>query len=125
MKKLLTMCLLILAGGMVNAQESKPVAKVESAQKLTEFRKAGKYEFELPATASAEEVKKTAAYYTQYFAVAFDDKTKKATLTLTANENINRQVMERFLISNQVREIQLDGETYKVQDFFNKFVKEK
>lgn len=125
MKKLLTMCLLIFAGGMVHAQESTPVAKVESAQKMAEFKQAGKYEFELPASATAEEVKKTATYYTQYFTVRFDDKTKKATLTLTANESMNRQVMERFLISNKVREISMDGETYKVQEFFNKFVREK
>jgi hypothetical protein len=123
MKKLLTMCLLILAGGMVNAQEMKSTAKVESAQKIADFKKSGKYEFELPAATTAAGVKKTAAYYTQYFTVQFDDKTKKATLVLTQNEPMNRQVMERFLISNEVREILMDGQTYKVQPFFTEFVK--
>jgi len=123
MKKFLTIVLVAFLGGTVNAQQAPVKAKVESADKFAAGKKKGKYEFQLPASATKASVAQAASYYTQYFTVTFDESSKKAKLTMVQDDTPGRQVIVRFLVSNNVREITMDGKDYEVQTFFENYIK--
>ena len=123
MKKFLTIVLAVFLGGTAFAQEAPAKAKVESAEKFAADKRNGKFEFQLPETATAENVKKTAAYYTQYFTVNFDQKTKKAKLTMLQTDEKSKHVIVRFLVSNDVKEVTMDGKDYKTEEFFQQYIR--
>ncbi len=122
MKKFLTIVLAAFLGGTAFAQQAPAKAKVESAEKFAAAKSKGTYEFQLPESVTAESVKKTSAYYTQYFTVNFDEKTKKAKLTMVQTDDKAKHVIVRFLVSNNVKEITMDGKDYSVDDFHYKFI---
>ena len=106
-----------LQAAAVPAQDAK--AKVESAAKFSAEKAKGNFNFQLPATATTEAVNKAAGYYKQYFTVVYNDKTKNAKITMIENDSRGRHVIVRFLVSNGVREISMDGKDYSIDDFWS------
>lgn len=122
MKKVLTIVLAAFLGGSALAQDAPAKAKVESAAKFNAAKGKGTYVFELPAGATAESVKKTASYYTQYFTVNFDEKTKKAELNMVQTDEKAKHVIVRFLVSNNVQAVTMDGKDYTPEEFFKEHI---
>lgn len=102
------------------AQDSK--AKIENAEKFAANKAKGLYEFQLPAGTTAESVKKTSSYYTQYFTVNYDAKTRNAKLSLLQTDEKAKHVIVRFLVSNNVKEITMGGKDYTTEEFFKEHI---
>lgn len=107
------------------AQDAPKKAKVESAAKFEAGKSSGTYEFQLPASATAESVKKNSSYYTQYFTVNFDDKTKNAKVKMVQTDEKAKHVIVRFLVANGVTEVTMDGKDYHVEDFYQQHIAKK
>lgn len=122
MKKIVTILFTALLGSAVYAQDATITANVKSATEFQAGKKAGKFEFQLPATVTAETVKKSANYYTQYFTVDFNEKTRKAVITMVQNDEQARHVIVRFMISSGIDSISMGGTVYTLDDFWKKHI---
>lgn len=122
MRKIVTILFAALLGSAVYAQDATNTATVKSATEFQAGKKTGTYTFELPATVTTETVKKSANYYTQYFTVDFNEKTRKAVIKMVQNDEQGRHVIVRFMISNGIDSISMDGKVYTVDDFWKKHI---
>lgn len=118
MKKILLILTVVLSSIAATAQETATT----TAASLTKGKTSGVFEFALPASVTAEQVEKAKSYYTQYFTVAFDQKSHQAVLTMTKNEPINRRVMHRFLVTLNVQTIKVDSEDYTFDALYDKYL---
>ena len=123
MKKILTLVLVAFIGGTAMAQDAPLKAKVESAEKFTATKDKGVFVFQMPSTVTAEQVKAAADYYTQYFTVNFDAKTKNAKITMVKNDEVSKHVIARFLITTGVKEITMSEKNYAIEAFYQEFIK--
>ena len=123
MKKLLTILLVAFLGGSLNAQQAPQKAKVESAEKFAAGKKKGKFEFQLPATATKATVDQTASYYVKHFTVSFDESAKKAKVTMVQNDAESRLIILRFLVANDISHVTMDGKDYDVETFYADYIK--
>jgi hypothetical protein len=124
MKKIALLVLLSFFGLQLNAQEEVSYkAKVESMDKIIKSRNTGIYEFQFPTSMNADEISKNAAYYTQYFTVDHDKSTGKVIIKMVENNERNRMVINRFFVSNRVREVVMEGTTYSFEKFYEDFLK--
>lgn len=124
MKKIFAAALIIFTGMTAFAQDNGVLrVKAGTEKALAQSKETGVYEFQLPTSVTAEEVAKNSAYYTQYFTVDFDAKTSKATLTMVNNDEQSRHVVLRFLISNNIKEVDVNGKVLTAEVFFTKYMK--
>lgn len=122
MKKFLIVALVAFLAGTVEAQEVQLKAKVENAAQFAAEKSKGNFEFQLPATATAEAVSEKASYYTQYFTVEFNEKTKKAKIKMVQDDSRSRRVIVRFLVSNEIRTVSMEGKDYLVDEFYKQYI---
>lgn len=122
MKKIGTILFAALLGSAVYGQDATNTANVKSATEFQAGKKSGTYAFELPATVTTETVKKSASYYTQFFTVDFNEKTRKAVITMIQNDEQAKHVIVRFMISNGINSISMNGTVYTVDDFWKKHI---
>lgn len=123
MKKILTLVLIAFIGGSVIAQEAPSTAKIQSAEKFTASKVNGIYVFQMPSSVTAEQIKKSASYYSQYFKVDFDAKSHDAKITMVKNDDVSKHVIVRFLVANGIKEINMTGKNYDVESFFRDYIK--
>ena len=123
MKKILTLVLIAFIGGSVIAQEAPSTAKIQSAEKFTASKVNGIYVFQMPGSVTAEQIKKSAGYYSQYFTVDFDAKSHDAKITMVKNDDLSKHVIIRFLVTNGIKEINMTGKNYDVESFFRDYIK--
>lgn len=83
----------------------------------------GEFVFVFGADASAEEINKNANYYTDYFTVSFSDATKTAIITMVDNSEMGRRVITRFLLSNGIKSVAIDGKEHTLNDFYDTYLK--
>ena len=83
----------------------------------------GVFEIELPGDVLSEDVEKHAGYYTSYFSVDFDATTNIAKIIMVENTPSARRVINRFLLSNGVKEIDYDGKKHTLNDFYSTYLK--
>lgn len=93
-----------------------------NSKSLVEEVQKGSFEFEIPKSISADEVKRSADYYTDYFTVEFDEATGKATINMKENTPSRRRVIIRFLLSSGITTIDFEGKEYPLNDFYDKFL---
>lgn len=119
MKKIVSIAIFSILTTLGFSQEAGYLqAKTESESVLQKSKSSGLYEFQFPTSLDKATVEKNAAFYTDYFSVQFDDKTKIAKLKMNENNEINRRVILRFLLSNNIKEINLDGKIESVEVFY-------
>ncbi len=123
MKKILTLVLITFLGGTLSAQEAPSVAKIQNAEKFTASKDKGLYVFQMPSSVTADQVKKAASYYTQYFTVEFDAKAHDAKITMLKNDDVSKHVIVRFLVTNGIKEINMTGKNYDVETFFQDYIR--
>lgn len=117
-------CSFIFAVGLSTvsiAQEG--VAVSPSKTEITAGKTSGKFKFVLPEGTKAEDVAQNSKYYEYYFTVAYDEKTRVADITMVTNDEKARSVIMRFLVSNQVEKLNVDGTLVSVSDYFEKYLK--
>jgi hypothetical protein len=117
MKNLVYTFFVIIGFSMMSfAQESDEIAVSQGKQELVNSKMDGVYEFTF-ASQTAEEIKKSASYYTNYFTVVYDESSKVATITMIENDPKGRAVIMRFLSASGARYIDVDGTMISTSEF--------
>jgi hypothetical protein len=121
MKHVLFGILFFLTGSISFAQTANSATSL-STKNLTEGISIGKIELILPSQLSSEDVASNAKYYEQFFLVEFNAKNHVATFKMVLNTPDSRRVILRFLSANQIQIVVVDGKSYQLQDFYQKFL---
>ncbi len=124
MKKIFAIALVALSTSIGFAQDGGVLkANAGTLKSIEAAKTSGTFEFILPESITAEQVANAAKYYTQYFKVNFDAKSHKAKIVMEYNQPDSRFVIMRFLVSNNIKEIVMDGKTYNLEVFFTNYMK--
>lgn len=120
MKKIITVAILSLICNFTFAQSSPKTTAVVKESSFVANKVNGEFNFQMPEGTSPENIVKTANYYTAYFTVKYDLKSRIANIKMV-EENSNGVIL-RFLISNDIKTISYDGKEYEVENFVGNFV---
>ncbi len=120
MKKLIVVFIGVVLFGMGTfAQTAEFKGSADSFQATVAE---GLFEVKMPESTEVSEVERTSAYYTNYFTVEYDADTKIAVVQMVDNTPDNRRVINRFLLSNGVKDISFDGSNYSINQFYTQFM---
>lgn len=101
-------------------------AKVQgTAAELKAGLSANHIAFIMPNEVTADKVKSSAAYYTDYFTVGYNADSHTATIQFVTAGNIEvaRRVVTRFLLSCGVRNVNFENKDYTIMQFYTEFLK--
>ena len=98
------------------AQEANEIAVSEGSEELAKSKVDGDYVFVLNGKTEAD-ISGSAAYYTQYFKVNFDESSQTAKIEMVENDSRSRSVIVRFLVASGVRYVDVDGKPISINDF--------
>ena len=117
MKKIVfTLTLLVGFATVSFAQEANEIAVSEGSEELAKSKVDGDYILVLSGKTEAD-ISGSAAYYTQYFKVNFDESSQKAKIEMVENNARSRSVIVRFLVASGVRYVDVDGKSISINDF--------
>lgn len=119
MKKLFVLSALLLSSVFVFSQTATLEGNKESLKRNVEV---GVFQITMPSSVSEEDVKKAKGYYTDYFTVNYTKETRLATIEMLENTPKARRVITRLLLSLSVKEVNIDGKDYTLNDFYNTFL---
>lgn len=119
MKKLITVLATILLSFSLFSQSAEIKGDEASFKKDVT---SGNIEIIFPEAADAESIKKSSEYYEDYFTVDYNADTRLAKITMVDNSSQSRRVINRLLLSNNVRTIDFNGESYSINDFYSKYL---
>lgn len=123
MKKLIfTFVTLFVVAGYTQAQQANQVLIQVGKESVKEKINAGSLEVFFNVNKNATEIRTNANYYVSYFKVNYDEKTGRAMITFIDESQMSRKVVERFLISNQITEVVINGKPMPVQNFMDQFL---
>ena len=97
------------------------VTKVKS--ELIQGKKDGKFSFFLPEIYTEKDVEQNSSYYKLYFSVSFNENTHEAIVNMKTNDEKSRHIISRFLTSFGIDYIQTDDKLYRIEEFYNAFLK--
>ncbi len=118
MKYFLLACM--LGASALFAQQSVNVSFTQSKEEIKASAKEGIVSFSISG-ATAEEVKKSASYYLEYFTISSLEQKNNAldvTLRLTSEDPMNRKVVHRMFVMLQVEKIEHQKTPYGLEEFF-------
>ncbi|HLW30313.1 MAG TPA: hypothetical protein VKX29_05605 [Brumimicrobium sp.] len=119
MKKIITLISIITLAFGSFAQ----IANVEgSKDALNKSLSANFIEFVMPKDVTAENINKSAQFYTDYFTVEYNADNKVARVNLLNSDGTGRRVITRFLLSTGVRGVNFDGQDYSIMEFYTNFL---
>jgi len=98
------------------------VATVKSAQELIDLKKTGVCVINLPGEYTKAEIADRAKYYTTYFTVDYNEKTKGVTIKMVENEARSRQVIERFMVACGIEKLQIGDELVATSEIFSRYL---
>jgi hypothetical protein len=113
----------VLISGFSFSQDKIFEAKVANSADFMTNKSKGEFYFTLPSTTKKETVDKNAAFYTKFFSVQYDEQSHLVTIKMVQNDENSRHIISRFLISNKISQINMDGTLYKVDEFYEKKIK--
>jgi hypothetical protein len=119
MKKLIVLTLVSLASVFSYGQKVA-TATPEALQKA---KTSGVIVFGVPADITAAEVDGVKNYYKQYFTTTLDEKKHEITLTLINNDEMSKQVVNRLMVSLDIRDYKVDGSELSFDEVFEKYLK--
>lgn len=105
------------------AQEHSGVVVASSITELAASKENGKYVFQFPEGISSESVEQTTKYYTHYFEVQYDGSSRKVILTMVNNDEKSRSVIGRFFVANSIDNVNVEGTSMTVGEFFENYLK--
>ena len=106
-----------------HCQDASNLALVKSKLEILKSKENGSYVFTLPKGTTKEKVEQSAKYYTIYFNVIFDEKTFEAKINMITNDEKSRHVICRFLVSNEIEIINMEGQEFVVEEFYKQYMK--
>ena len=115
--------LLILSVNVCFAQDKIFEVKVANSKQILKNRSKGEFTFIFPDATQKEVIEKNAANYTDHFTVSYDEKKHLVTIKMVKNDASSRQIINRFMISNRITQLEMDGQLYKVEEFYQKHLK--
>jgi len=125
MKKNISFILALLVCVLINVSFAQnQVATVKSTADLTSLKKSGHVTLGMPNDFTKEKIAHNAQYYTLYFTVDFNDKTKEATITMVENSERSRQIIERFLVACDISSLQAGDKSIKREDVFQSYFRD-
>ena len=119
MRKLILLIAISVSALAASAQNSANVTSTA----LKQSKSNGVYVYKLSDNITQKEVSAAAKYYEQYFTTAFDAAKHEAKLTLTENADIDKRVMQRFLISLNISEVTVDGKSQPFETVYEAYMK--
>lgn len=123
MKKFVVLSFMILGlGAFTFAQEINQVRFDMSSSDLKKALDAGEITFFFSKAADADAIKHNTQYYLNYFTVTHDKNTGKTVLKLT-KDDMAKMVVSRFLQSNGITEVLIDGKVITIQDFIAEYLR--
>lgn len=122
MRKLFYTVVFFVFSSPLLSQEQHVSARVDNLKTFEVNKKANKYVFYFPETANVERVKETAEYYADYFTVNYDEQKKIATILMKNSDHLSKKVISRFLLSNEISEVEAEGKKYLTSEFIMQFV---
>lgn len=123
MKTLFLSLIAVVFATTISFAQENSTASAQSKTELAASKESGKYLIVLPSETTAEQVNKSSKYYTHYFTVDFNEKSKEAKITMVTNDEMGRHVIVRFLASCGVQNVMVDGKMYLNEDFFVTYLK--
>lgn len=105
------------------SQEDKVNAITKGKTELLQNKKDGHFSFALSKNISLEEIEKKSSYYSTSFSVEYNSKKNELIVLMKINDEKNRHILIRFLTSIRVDEINSDNKSYKLQEFYDNFLK--
>jgi hypothetical protein len=120
MKTFISMLIVLLTFSLAYGQE---VASVKSASDVISIKEKGKGFIVLPSKLNKEDVMSKAKYYTLYFTVDFDERSKIATISMVDNTERSRAIIVRFLAACEVQTINVAGEVMDRGQLFERYLK--
>ena len=116
MKNIIVLAVFFIIGFQLNAQTAEYIGTADNfSEKVAE----GVFQIIMPENTQSSEIERTSAYYTDYFTIEYDENERMVTVTMVQNDAQSRRVINRFLLSNGVKEISFDGNTFNINSFFN------
>jgi hypothetical protein len=119
----LILSLFIFVGTYSFSQDKIFEAKVVNPLDFSESKGKGVFEFLFPDETDRVVISKSAAFYTSYFTVDFNETSKIVKITMVNNDSKSRQIMNRFFISNKITQIEMNGNLFKIDEFYHKHLK--
>lgn len=113
-----TLLLLLFSIG-VSAQDKAAI----STEAIAKGKSQGVFEFVVPNSVDEAQVAEAAAYYPDYFTVDFDKKKHIVTIKLTKNEEMNKHVIQRFLLSINLEYITIENKQVRVDQLYDAHLK--
>lgn len=110
-------------GSISIAQDNNGIAIGPTKTEFAKGKDTGVYKFYLPEGVVTADVAQSAKYYTHYFSVDYDASTRAAKIKMVTNDEKSRSVIARFLISNNVQFVDVEGTMVATTDLFEKFLK--
>ncbi len=120
MKKIVTIAILSLICNLTFAQSTPETTAFVKESDFVANKIKGEFNFQMPEGTSIEKINQTANYYTSYFTVKYDSKTRIAKIQTIADKA--NGIILRFLISNEIKTISYDGKVYEVEKFAGNFI---
>ncbi len=105
------------------SQEYNVNAITKGKTELLQNKKDGHFSFALSKNISLEEIEKKSSYYSTSFSVEYNSKKNELIVLMKINDEKNRHILIRFLTSIGVEEINSDNNSYKLQEFYDNFLK--
>ena len=121
MKKILFLFLLVSSFSF--SQQNSLTAKLENSGQFKENKVNGKFTFIFPKDLKPEEINKNAQFYVNYFTVQINKRNEVITITMLENSQKNRQIIQRFLLANNIKSIDIDNKIISVSQFYNEYLK--
>ena len=119
MKKLFSLVVICLLTMVTYAQKSITTSK----DALTTSKASGVYSFVLPSDISADQVNSVKQYYVSYFTVDFTESTHVMKVKLLAKDEMNYKVMNRLMVSLDIRKFFVDGTEMDYDKMYTTYMK--
>lgn len=119
MKKLIVLTLVSLATVFSYGQKIA-TATPEALQKA---KASGVVVFTVPADITAAEVDGVKNYYKEYFTTTLDEKKHELTITLIKTDEMSKQVINRLMVSLDIRDYKIGSDELSFDEVFEKFLK--
>lgn len=111
----------VLFASVSFGQEINQVRSViKERSELQKSVKEGSITFFFNPQTDAERLASSAEYYTKYFTVKYDPETSEAVITFVDKSKESVQVLNRFLVSNEIDEVIFGAEILPTEKFVNK-----
>ena len=123
MKKILILFLILSSISYSQSVSKKYSASSDETTSIISQKEKGEFSFVFPIEIREDQIKKNAAYYTEFFTVNYVSKTKIVTIKMNQNDEQSRHIIKRFLVANNINSIKLNAKEYSVDDFYSTYIK--